>query len=144
MFCTHEDDMACAPGLFVIGLAHWNSISRSLNTHWYHVSVMRWQDGSVVSTEELLSDELGLSELLSKQDAAFRVSEVQIVTPSRINGGASWCMERLQSLSMGFDCNDVATCLFQVESGAVYHDSNRPDFDAKSLTGTKQIYRASN
>lgn len=144
MFCTYEDDMACAPGLFVSGLAHWNRVSRSLNTHWYHVSVMKWQDGRVVSTEELLNDEFGLSELLSKQDAAFKVSEVRIVTPGWINGGTSWRMERLQSLSMGFDCNHVATCLLQVESGAVYHDSNRANFDAKSLTGTMQIYRASN
>ncbi|MFY1664105.1 hypothetical protein [Pseudomonas sp. Pseu.R1] len=144
MFCTHESEMAGFVGMFGDGLAHWHGVSRALKTHWYHVSVKRWQDDRFVAVEEFVNDETRLYELLSGQNDTFKVSEVQVVTPAWVNGGESWRMERLQSLKMGFDSNDVPTCVFEVDSGAVYHDSHRPDFDVESLKVVKNVYRASN
>lgn len=142
MFCTQENQMAGFPGMFGDGLAHWHGVSRALKTHWYHVSVKRWEGERFVSVQEFVNDAVRLHQLLSLQDESFKVTEVQVVTPGWVNGGNSWRMERLQSLIMGFDTNEVPKCVFEVEGGATYHDSHDPDFDPGSLTVVRNLYRA--
>jgi hypothetical protein len=142
MFCTHESEKAGSVGMFGDGLAHWHGVSRALKTPWYHVSVKRWQDDRFVSIEEFVNDETRLYELLSQQDETLKVSEVQVVTPWWVNGGESWKMERLQSLSMGCNSHDVPICILEVEGGAVYHDSHDPDFDAAALRKVRVIYQS--
>ncbi|UWS65544.1 hypothetical protein [Pseudomonas mosselii] len=142
MFRSHQADMAGIPGMFGDGLMHWHGVSRALATHWYHVSVKRRIDGRFVSSQEMLNDEPKLHELVSAQGDDLQIDYVQVVTPARLNGTATWRMERLKSVSMGFDRNDCPVCLFEVESGQIYNDSHEGGFDHDSLRQVRELYRA--
>ena len=52
-------------------------------------------------------------------------------------------MEKLTSLSMGFNQVEVPICVLQVESGDVYVNTHQRDLDIDSLVGLKELYRRS-
>ena len=143
MFRSHQADMAGIPGMFGDGLMHWHSVSRALATHWYHVSVQRFDDGQFRTHTEMPNDEARLVELLLAQDQSLIVREVQVVTPGWMNKGGGWKMENLTSLSMGFNKAEVPICVLEVESGKVYVDTHEPELDVGSLKGLKELYRRS-
>lgn len=136
-------DQAGPMGMFGDGLAHFHAVSRSLATHWYHVSLKRRYEERLVAYEEMVSDEPRLVELLIAQDESLVVLDVQVVTPGWMNKGSSWKMEQLTSLSMGFNQVEVPICVLQVESGDVYVNTHQRDLDVGSLTGLKELYRRS-
>ncbi len=136
-------DQAGPVGMFGDGLAHFHAVSRSLATHWYHVSLKRRHDERFMAYEEMVSDEPRLVELLISQDESMVIQEVQVVTPAWMNKGSSWKMEKLTSLSMGFNQVEVPICVLQVESGDLYVNTHQRDLDVDSLTGVKELYRRS-
>ncbi|MFT2158002.1 hypothetical protein [Pseudomonas putida] len=143
MFRSHLADMAGIPGMFGDGLMHWHGVSRALATHWYHVSVQRFEDGQFRNHTEMPNDEARLVELLLAQDQSLVVREVQAVTPGWMNKSDGWKMEKLMSLSMGFSQEEVPVSVLEVESGEVYIDSHEPGLNVESLTGLKELYRRS-
>ncbi|MBF8764250.1 hypothetical protein IR009_03325 [Pseudomonas putida] len=142
MFRTNATDIAGVPGMFGEGLAHWHGVSRALATHWYHVSVKRRMEGRLVSSEEMLNDEPRLHELVSAQGDDLVIEDVQVITPARLNGTERWLMERLRSVSLGFDKNGCPVCLLEVESGEIYNDSHERELDHGSLRQLRELYRA--
>lgn len=136
-------DQAGPVGMFGDGLAHFHAVSRSLATHWYHVSLKRRHDERFMAYEVMVSDEPRLVELLISQDESMVIQEVQVVTPAWMNKGSSWKMEKLTSLSMGFNQVEVPICVLQVESGDVYVNTHQRDLDIDSLVGLKELYRRS-
>ena len=136
-------DQAGPVGMFGDNLAHFHAVSRSLATHWYHVSLKRRHDERFMAYEEMVSDEPRLVELLISQDESMVIQEVQVVTPAWMNKGSSWKMEKLTSLSMGFNQVEVPICVLQVESGDVYVNTHQRDLDIDSLVGLKELYRRS-
>ena len=136
-------DQAGPVGMFGDGLAHFHAVSRSLATHWYHVSLKRRHDERLMAYEEMVSDEPRLVELLISQDESMVIKEVQVVTPAWMNKGSSWKMEKLTSLSMGFNQVEVPICVLQVESGDLYVNTHQRDLDIDSLVGLKELYRRS-
>lgn len=143
MFRISMQDQAGPVGMFGDGLAHFHAVSRSLATHWYHVSLKRRHEDRFVAYEEMLNDESRLVELLIAQDESLVVQEIQVVTPGWMNKGTSWKMEKLTSLSMGFNPAEVPICVLEVESGDVYVDTHQRDLDVESLIGLKELYRRS-
>ena len=136
-------DQAGPVGMFGDGLAHFHAVSRSLATHWYHVSLKRRHDERFMAYEVMVSDEPRLVELLISQDESMVIQEVQVVTPAWMNKGSSWKMEKLTSLSMGFNQVEVPICVLQDESGDVYVNTHQRDLDIDSLVGLKELYRRS-
>ena len=136
-------DQAGPVGMFGDDLAHFHAMSRSLATHWYHVSVKRRHEGRFVAYEEMMNDEPRLVELLVAQDESLVVQEVQVVTPGWMNKSSSWRMEKLTSLSMGFNRVEVPICILEVESGEVYVNTHQRDLDVDSLIGVREFYRRS-
>jgi hypothetical protein len=134
-------DQAGPVGMFGDNLAHFHAVSRSLATHWYHVSLKRRNEGRFVAFEEMISDEPRLVELLIAQDESMVVQEVQVVTPSWMNKSSSWKMEKLTSLSMGFNQVEVPICVLEVEGGQVYVNTHQRDLDVDALVGVKELYR---
>lgn len=143
MFRISMQDLAGKVGMFGDGLGHFHAVSRSLATHWYHVSLKRRHEDRFVGYEEMLNDEPRLMELLVAQDESLVVQEVQVVTPSWMNKDSSWKMEKLTSLSIGFNQAEVLICVLEVESGAVYVDTLQTDINVESITGLKELYRRS-
>ena len=72
------------------------------------------------------------------------VKSVRAITPPRINGGSDWRMDRLASVSVGEDADDIPVCLMQLENGSVYHDSFQKNFDPSSLSNLRQMYVCGN
>ncbi|PQO96417.1 hypothetical protein C5612_30455 [Pseudomonas frederiksbergensis] len=140
MFRTQDVDLAGLPGMFGEGLTHWHGMSRSLATHWYHVSIKQRHEDRFISQVEMLNDETKLFELISAQSEDLVIDELQVVTPPWINKGKSWRMEKLTSVSVGYDKNEVPVCLLEVESGAVYTDVHDLSFDASTLINLRKIY----
>ncbi len=134
-------DQAGPVGMFGDGLAHFHAVSRSLATHWYHVSLKRRHEGRFVAFEEMVSDEPRLVELLIAQDESLVVQDVQVVTPAWMNKDSSWKMEKLMSLAMGFNRVEVPVCVLRVESGDVYVNTHQRDLDVDALVGVKELYR---
>lgn len=99
-----------------------HAVSRSA-THWYHVSLKRRHEDRYVGYEEMLNDRPRLVELLISQDESLVVQDVQVVTPSWMNKGASWKMEKL-TLFIGFNQAEVPICILEVESGEKYIDTH--------------------
>lgn len=143
MFRSHQSDMAGMPGMFGDGLMHWHGVSRALATHWYHVSVQRFEDGQFRDQTEMPNDEARLVDLLLAQNESLVVREVQAVTPGWMNKNDGWRMEKLMSLSMGFSQEEVPVSILEVEGGKVYIDSHEPNLNVESLTGLKELYRRS-
>ena len=141
MFRISMQDQSGPVGMFGDGLAHFHAVSRSLATHWYHVSLKRRHEGRYVAYEEMLNDEPRLVELLISQSESVIVQDVQVVTPGWMNKGRSWSMEMLTSLSMGFNQAEVPICVLEVESGDVYLNTHQRYLDVESLTGLKELYR---
>lgn len=141
MFRISMQDQSGPVGMFGDGLAHFHAVSRSLATHWYHVSLKRRHEGRYVAYEEMLNDEPRLVELLISQSENVIVQDVQVVTPGWMNKGTSWRMEMLTSLSMGFNQAEVPICVLEVESGDVYLNTHQRCLDVESLTGLKELYR---
>ncbi|GEM_PF-499278 len=141
MFRISTQDQAGPVGMFGDGLAHFHAVTRSLATHWYHVSLKRQHEDRFVDYEEMLNDEPRLMELLLAQNECLVVQDVQVMTPGWMNKGTGWKMEKLKSLSMGYDRAEVPICVLEVESGAVYVDTHEPRLDVESLTGVKELYR---
>lgn len=134
-------DQAGPVGMFGDGLTHFHAISRSLATHWYHVSLKRRHEGRFVAYEEMLNDEPRLVELLISQDENVVIQKVQVVTPAWMNKGSCWKMEMLTSLSMGFNQVKVPVCVLRVESGDVYVNTHQRDLDVAALVGVRELYR---
>ncbi len=143
MFRISMQDQSGLIGMFGDGLAHFHAVSRSLATHWYHVSLKRRHEGRYVAYEEMLSDEPRLVELLVSQGENMVVQEVQVVTPGWMNKDSCWKMEKLTSLSMGFNQAEVPICVMEVEGGDVYVDTHQHDLKVDSLKGLKELYRRS-
>lgn len=143
MFRISMQDQSGPVGMFGDGLAHFHAVSRSLATHWYHVSLKRRHEGRYVAYEEMLNDEPRLVELLISQSESVIVQDVQVVTPAWMNKGSGWKMEKLKSLSMGFNQAEVPICVLQVESGNVYVNTHQRGLDVDALVGVKELYRRS-
>jgi hypothetical protein len=91
----------------------------------------------------MFNDEPRLVELLISQSESVIVEDVQVVTPGWMNKGASWRMEMLTSLSMGFNQAEVPICVLEVESGDVYVNTHQRDLDVDALVGVRELYRRS-
>lgn len=66
-------DQADPVGMFGDGLAHFHAVSRSLATHWYHVSLKRRHEDRFVAYEEMLNDEPRLVELLEHNEPPHHI-----------------------------------------------------------------------
>lgn len=90
MFRTHNDEMVGLPGMLGEGLAHWHAVSRSLASHWYHVSIRQRYEDRFISQVEMLNDETRLFELISSQGEDLLISDLQAVTPPWMNRSEGW------------------------------------------------------
>ena len=140
MFRTQNLEMAGLPGMFGEGLSHWHGVSRILAMHWYHVCIQQRHEGRFISQVEMLNDEAKLAELISAQSEDLVIIELQAVTPSWMNKTTNWQMEKLVSVSVGYDKNEIPVCLFEVENVSLYTDVHDPHFDAKALINIQKIY----
>jgi hypothetical protein len=143
MFRTEDINMIGLPGMFGEGLANWHEISRLIKTHWYQLSVLELHDGRISEVTRMADSEKGLQQLLVKQGLDFEIIEIQVMTPSYMNGTSRWEFEPLAKVTTGKDKSGCTVCLIEVESGSVYHTSHQKGFNSSLLTNLRPIFLAS-
>ncbi|MGP5355910.1 hypothetical protein [Pseudomonas helleri] len=142
MFRTQDSDLIGVPGIFGEGLAHWHSVSRILRTHWYHLTVRVSEQGRSTELAHMIEGEHRLQNMLVNQSDEQELVDVQVMTPAWMNKRAGWDMERVTKVTLGYD-GDFEVCLIEVERGAIYHNSHRPDFQIDSLKDLRPIFLSS-
>lgn len=142
MFRTQDSDLIGVPGIFGEGLAHWHSVSRILRTHWYHLTVRVSEQGRSTELAHMIEGEHRLQNMLVTQSDEQELVDVQVMTPAWMNKRAGWDMERVTKVTLGYD-GDFEVCLIEVEIGAIYHNSHRPDFQIDSLKDLRPIFLSS-
>jgi hypothetical protein len=140
MFKTHETDMLGIPGMFGEGQYQWSQVSRVLRTHWYHVTLQAKHEGRMSEAALMVDSEPRLQQILVAQGEEIMVTAVQVVTPSWMNQCDGWAMDRVVKVTLGNDENDCDVCLIEVDSGAVYHSSHRPNFEISRLANLRTIF----
>ena len=143
MFRTQDADMIGIPGMFGEGISQWHAVSRLLKTHWYHVTVRAEENGRSTELALMIDGEQKLQRMLVAQDEQAFITDIQVVTPSYMNAKGTWHMEPLAKVIIGVDSDGCEACLLEVEGGAVYHNSHRPDFRPDLLTNLRPIFQSS-
>lgn len=139
-FVTHIVDRAGYEGMFGEGHSHWFKVSRLLPTHWYHIDLKIRNEDRMTSIIQMAGDEAAFEQILKECGSDVVLTQVQVVTPAWMNKTDGWRMEKLVSLSTGFDKVGVLVCLLEVDSGVVYADVHDPMFRAESLVEVKKVY----
>ena len=139
-FRTDIADQAGVEGMFGQGHSHWFKVSRLLPTHWYHVDLKIRNEDRMTSIVQMAGDEASFEQILKECDSEVVLTQVQVVTPAWMNKTDGWRMEKLISLSTGFNKIGVLVCLLEVDSGVVYADVHDPQFCIDSLVEVKKIY----
>lgn len=140
MFRTHDTNMVGLPGMFGEGQCHWRQISRVLRTHWYHVTIQAKCEGRISEAALMIDSEPHLQQILIAQDAEITVTDVQVMTPSHMNGSGGWRMETPTKVMLGEDENECVVCLIELETGSKYHSSHQPGFSSDALSNLRPIY----
>lgn len=143
MFRTHTTDLVGIPGAFGEGLAYWQSVSRILRTHWYHVTLRVEEEGRSTEAVVMIDGEIKLQRLLMSQQDGISVSDLQVVTPSWMNKTSSWQMGKVEKVILGEDIDGCSICSVEMEDGEVFHSTHRSDFDARTLRNLRPIFFAS-
>lgn len=142
MFRTHDENMVGLPGMFGEGQCHWRQVSRVLRTHWYHVTVQTKHEGRMYEAVLMVDSEPQLQEILVAQDDEIMITDVQVVTPSHMNGSGGWRMETPTKVMLGEDENECVVCLIELETGTKYHSSHQPGFSSDAQSNLRPIYLA--
>jgi hypothetical protein len=94
----------------------------------------------MTSIVQMAGDEAAFEQILEACGSDVVLTQVQVVTPAWLNKTDGWRMEKLISLSTGFDKFGVLVCLLEVDGGVVYANVHNPSFNADSLIEVKKIY----
>ena len=140
MFRTHESTGMNFHGIFGEGYRQWLMVERCLHSPWFLVSISSSMKDDESSIVLMPGDESMLEQVLSQESATVQVTDIQVVTPSWMNGQERWVMERLIKLKAGVDESGCLIYLISVEGGTVYsgHHGMRP-MDT-NLSGSRVIY----
>ncbi|MNP05140.1 hypothetical protein D3C76_970850 [compost metagenome] len=126
--------------MFGEGLTHWYSVSRALQTHWYHVDLKVRHEDRMISLVVMPNDETKLDEILSQRGSDVEMTNVQVVTPPWMNKTSEWLMEKVEGVFIGVDSDEIPVCLLQVASGSIYSDRHGLCVTIESLTNVRKIY----
>ena len=143
MFKTQDSDVVGVPGMFGEGQSIWHAVSRSIETHYYHITVELAAKDRRRRYVLMVDDERRLQKILMSQDSEAFVKAIRVVTPAYMNGTDDWEMEPLVSVTVGQDANDCFVTLITVESGARYHSSHTDGFDVSTLTNLNPVFCSS-
>ena len=140
MFRTQDSDLIGIPGMFGEGVAHWHSVSRVLRTHWYHLTVRVTEQGRSTELTHMIESEHRLRNMLVSQGSEQEITDIQVMTPPWMNKTNRWEMESLAKVTVGESKEGLEICLLEVATGAIYHNSHSPDFQAGSLKNLRSIF----
>ncbi|CAM3098960.1 Uncharacterised protein [Ectopseudomonas mendocina] len=76
----------------------WTFVEQRLHTPWFYVMVAECHPEQALHTMFLVQEVCTLEALLASQNDLFKVTEVQLVSPSHMNKNDRWLMEPLIEL----------------------------------------------
>ena len=130
MFITNKANRVLMPTIFATGGDEfWKTVELSLHNCWYLLSVSQQDpdDPEIVANRTLfLHDFVQFEQILGwGSTAEFSVEVAQIITPSHLNGGDTWAMDRLTKVWSAIEPDETAhnVAIFETTSGRIYTDS---------------------
>lgn len=107
---------------------YWCLTEMSLYCCWFLVAAVQKQRKESFRRTFLITSTQELEWMLSSVSSKFWISDVQIVTPSYMNGGERWKMEPLlQARLCVDDQDDYQMLVYEVEGGEIYEDASGYD-----------------
>lgn len=121
MFRTSQRAEIPIGGLYGDEFRLWTFVEHGLHTPWFYVTVAEYQSGQALYTMFLVQEVCALEALLASQNAALKVTEVQLVSPRHMNKNDRWLMEPLLEL-VQISCQGAHSFEYCVEGGKWYSD----------------------
>ncbi|MCQ4299790.1 hypothetical protein NAV11_07685 [Pseudomonas songnenensis] len=123
MFTTHRHaEIPLAP-LFGEPYQLWRFVELEQHRPWFCVTLNLGKGRANWRTMYLVASGAELEHMLEGIAAKAKIEDVQVITPSRLNGAGAWQMEPLAELVRISDTNEnVLGYDLRTRSGAVYSD----------------------
>lgn len=140
MFTTHRHaEIPIAP-VFGEPYQLWRFVELEQHRPWFCVTLNIGKGRANWRTMYLVASEAELEQMLESVAANAKVEDVQVITPSRLNGTGAWQMEPLAELVRIFDTDEkVLGYDLKTASGVIYSDR---DHLSSTDVGRAQIYRS--
>lgn len=140
MFTTHRHaEIPLAP-IFGEPYQLWRFVELEQHRPWFCVTLNIGKGRANWRTMYLVASEAELEQMLEDIAANAKVEDVQVITPSRLNGTGAWQMEPLAELIRIFDTDEkVLGYDLKTASGIIYSDRDHISSDD---VGRAQIYRS--
>ncbi len=126
MFTTHRHaEIPLAP-LFGEPYQLWRFVELEQHRPWFCVTLNLGKGRANWRTMYLVASGAELDHMLEGIAAKAKIEDVQVITPSRLNGAGAWQMEPLAELVRISDTDEkVLGYDLRTRSGAVYSDRDR-------------------
>lgn len=103
----------------------WTYVNLALNAPWFCASYVQRTPDGVISETVLLSSPNQIAELVSRNADSIAVTQLMLVSPSRLNKTETWQMEPLCEVWRGRSTkNNAAVVMYRLTDGRRYVDSS--------------------
>jgi len=102
----------------------WQYVEQTTHCPWFYVKVGRRQGSEALTSMVMLPSISALEQLLNEQGADIWVLDVQLVSPTYLNGSDGWKMERLLEVRETMDdLSKEAAYVYTLEGGHIYTEA---------------------
>jgi hypothetical protein len=120
-----QAEIRVPPGILGLGVKCWHCVLRSTAEPWFHVTYDVLRDGESWAHVMLCDRVEQLTEFCRPSPDGICVQEVQLISPSWLNGTDRWKMERLAELWQCSDRTQVGRAnIFVMEDGSRYSEAS--------------------
>ncbi|VVN69557.1 hypothetical protein PS834_00323 [Pseudomonas fluorescens] len=125
MFITHKPaEIFLGAYLGDDSTQYWQYVEQTTQCPWFYVRVGREQDSEALTSMVMLPSISALEQLLNEHGAGIWVLDVQLVSPTYLNGSDQWKMERLLEVRVTVDdLSKEAAYVYSLEGGHIYTEA---------------------
>lgn len=122
MFITHKQaEIFLDAYLGDDSTQYWQYVEQTTHCPWFYVKVGRRQGSEALTSMVMLPCISALEQLINEQGADIWVLDVQLVSPTYLNGSDGWKMERLLEVRETVDdLSKEAAYVYSLEGGHIY------------------------
>lgn len=140
MFKTHVSSHHDLQAAFGPGHHHWKLIEREIATPWLHATMLVVEDDVEYASTVMPSDLRTFLAIASAQSSGARVSELQLMSPSWMNGAGRWLLEPIRQIDLASSIEDEEIHIYVTEGGKTYYDPSRTWNEVQELTNQRTVY----
>ncbi|VVQ18238.1 hypothetical protein PS938_04539 [Pseudomonas fluorescens] len=120
MFLTF-DHAELPVGALLKGSRTWRYVEYLASFPYFHVSTLDLSEDGARPTALLIHAVEDLLDLADAESQGWKIQQVQLVSPGRMNGTSDWRMEELRAIE-GIELAHGSSYAYVLTSGATYFD----------------------